>query len=276
MTQYCAKIAIIGQPNVGKSTLLNSLTAKSIAITSPKPQTTEVPILGILTESPYQFIFIDTPGIHERIYQSKNRSMNRHAKRSILDADLILWLITPYLNRQDYHISEWLKQQESCPPLCVLINKSDLPHQEPALSELTHGIDVSMFLNISAKTGFHVEQLKAWLLLHCPEGAFLFNENESTTQSEDTQITEIIREQLLLKLNQEIPYQCQVGIESDRVETKGRILRAYIEVQDLNHKKMIIGNQGRTIKAISQGARQQMQKRLGIEIHLMLFVKCQH
>ena len=161
MTQFCAKIAIIGQPNVGKSTLLNALTGSHLAITSPKAQTTETTLLGIMTDQDYQFVFIDTPGIHTRMHQSKNKDMNRQAQRSILDADIVLWLITPQIGRLDKHVAEWLRKHDSLPPLLLLINKSDLPIAQPNLTSLIDNIPITMSMPISAKTGLHVDQLKS-------------------------------------------------------------------------------------------------------------------
>lgn len=273
MTQFCAKIAIIGQPNVGKSTLLNALTGSHLAITSPKAQTTETTLLGIMTDQDYQFVFIDTPGIHSRMHQSKNKDMNRQAQRSILDADIVLWLITPQIGRLDKHVAEWLRKHDSLPPLLLLINKSDLPIAQPNLTSLIDNIPITMSMPISAKTGLHVNQLKAWLMMHCPQAPFLYEPHQTSDQSESFQITEIIREQLLLKLNQELPYQCDVVIESDQATPKGRLINAFIQVKDSNHKKIIIGHQGQTIKAISQEARKQIQIRLNTSLHLMLYVK---
>ena len=273
MTQFCANIAIIGQPNVGKSTLLNALTGSHLAITSPKAQTTETTLLGIMTDQDYQFVFIDTPGIHTRMHQSKNKDMNRQAQRSILDADIVLWLITPQIGRLDKHVAEWLRKHDSLPPLLLLINKSDLPIAQPNLTSLIDNIPITMSMPISAKTGLHVDQLKAWLMMHCPQAPFLYEPHQTSDQSESFQITEIIREQLLLKLNQELPYQCDVVIESDQATPKGRLINAFIQVKDSNHKKIIIGHQGQTIKAISQEARKQIQIRLNTSLHLMLYVK---
>jgi len=273
MTQFCAKIAIIGQPNVGKSTLLNALTGSHLAITSPKAQTTETTLLGIMTDQDYQFVFIDTPGIHTRMHQSKNKDMNRQAQRSILDADIVLWLITPQIGRLDKHVAEWLRKHDSLPPLLLLINKSDLPIARPNLTSLIDNIPITMSMPISAKTGLHIDQLKAWLMMHCPQAPFLYEPHQTSDQSESFQITEIIREQLLLKLNQELPYQCDVVIESDETTSKGRLINAFIQVKDSNHKKIIIGHQGQTIKAISQEARKQIQIRLNTSLHLMLYVK---
>ena len=275
MTQFCAKIAIIGQPNVGKSTLLNALTDSHLAITSPKAQTTETTLLGIITDQNHQFVFIDTPGIHTRMHQRKNKDMNRQAQRSILDADIILWLITPQIGRLDKHVAEWLRQYDSLPPLLLLVNKSDLPITQPNLSSLIENIPITMSMPISAKTGLHVDQLKAWLMMHCPQAPFLYEPHQTSDQSESFQITEIIREQLLLRLNQELPYQCEVVIESDQTTPKGRLINAFIQVKDSNHKKIIIGHQGQTIKAISQEARKQIQIRLNTSLHLMLYVKQQ-
>ncbi|MBR5421266.1 MAG: GTPase Era [Lachnospiraceae bacterium] len=271
--------ALIGRPNVGKSTLMNRLIGEKIAITSPRPQTTRMRITTVLTEERGQAVFVDTPGIHE----AKNRLgdyMLAAAKKSLKDADLVLWLVEPKktVPEGDRSIAEELSKLKL--PLILVINKTDTVH--PA--ELLRVIDVykelgefSEIIPLSALTGDNVEDLKDSIFKYLPEGPYYFGEDELTDQTERSIVAELIREKALYALDKEVPHGIAVMIDamSYRERKQGGIydIDATIVCEKASHKGIIIGKGGAMLKKIGAAARPEMERMLDCAVNLKLWVK---
>ena len=212
----CGFIALIGRPNVGKSTLLNRLVGQKISITSSKPQTTRHRVLGIDTHSNVQYIYVDTPGIHGRKTNAMNRIMNREAKNAIADVDVILFVIeSGKWRREDDDILTLLIELRK--PVVAVLNKVDtLADKEtllPALTELSKKMEFSEIVPVSAKKGTNISELQVALKKYLPVSIPFFPEEQVTDRSTRFLSSEVIREKLMRSLGKEIPYQVTVGVE---------------------------------------------------------------
>jgi GTP-binding protein Era len=271
-------IALIGRPNVGKSTLLNRILGQKIAITSPKPQTTRNRILGIHHMDGAQLLFLDTPGLHQAAGNKLNRYMVEQALGVIAEVDTALLLVeadrTP--GEAEENIIRILK--EAGRPMLLVINKID--RVEPAsLLRLIDSYrklhDFPEIVPISAMTGDGVDPLLKALLPYLPEGAPLYPEEMITDQPERFIVAEMVREQVLKKLKEEIPYGVAVQVESF-TEAPDRDLieiHAVIHVDRESHKRIIVGKGGQMIRAIGQAARFDIERLLVSKVFLKLFVR---
>jgi GTP-binding protein Era len=272
---YCGTIGIIGRPNVGKSTLLNRILGMKVSITSSKPQTTQQQILGIHTQDNKQYIFMDTPGLHQSQQKYSNRLMNRAAKAAVQEAGILLWVVdSTALNQDDEAIVEKLAQQSQ--PILVALNKKD-EVDEARLFELTAQLSVQLpeaqFVACSAKNGFHIEYLLEILGKLLPQGPFLFEEDVVTNASEKFYASEIIREKIMRHTGQEIPYSCT--IEIDQYEMKNNVLHIFatIWIDKESQKAIIVGSGGEKLKTIGTEARFDLEKFWQQKIFLKLWVK---
>ncbi|HGJ5877168.1 MAG TPA: GTPase Era [Arsenophonus sp.] len=274
---YCGFVAVVGRPNVGKSTLLNQLLGQKVSITSRKPQTTRHRIIGIETEDNYQTIYVDTPGLHIEEKRAINRLMNRAASSSIRDVELVIFLVEG---------THWTKDDEMvinklchlhCPVLLV-INKIDnvtdktslLPHIE-FLSKQMNFLDI---IPISTKKGIGIDIITKIVRQHMPEAAHHFPADYITDRSQRFMAAEIIREKLMRFLGDELPYAVTVEIEQFVVnERNGYNINGLILVERDGQKKMVIGNKGSKIKKIGIEARIDMEKLFATKVHLELWVK---
>ncbi|MGP1929011.1 MAG: GTPase Era [Arsenophonus sp. NC-WZS1-MAG3] len=274
---YCGFVPIIGRPNVGKSTLLNKLLGQKISITSCKPQTTRHRIMGIETEGNYQTIYIDTPGLHIEEKRVINRLMNRTASNSIIDVELIIFVVEGiYWTINDEMVINKLSHL-LCPVLLV-INKIDnlvdktllLPHIE-FLSKQMNFLDI---LPISTKKGTGIDFIIKILRQNIPESVHHFPSDYITNRSKRFMAAEIIREKLIRFLGDELPYSVTVEIKQFIVNERGSYnIYAIILVERGGQKKIVIGNKGSKIKKIGIGARMDMEKFFATKVHLELWVK---
>ncbi len=274
---YAGLIAIVGRPNVGKSTLLNALLGQKISITSKKPQTTRHRILGILTEGNRQAILVDTPGLHTEEKRAINRLMNRAASSSIAEVELIMFLVEGTHWTQDDELV-LTKVRQSGTPCILVVNKTDnisdkdelLPH----LQKLGAMHDFRDIVPISASKGHGVDTIRQLCLTTLPEGTFWFPEDHITDRSSRFMASEIIREKLIRFTGDELPYSITVEIEQFKMDDKGIIhINALILVERDSQKRMVIGNKGARLKTIGQEARRDMESLFESKVFLETWVK---
>ena len=271
---------IIGRPNVGKSTLLNSILGEKIAITTDKPQTTRNSIRGIYTEhtadgDSSQIVFIDTPGIH-KAHNKLGAAMDDIAIKTYKEVDVILFLVdgSPDKGRGDTYILEMIKDVET--PKFLVINKVDT--MDPEEFKKTYDIYEKMgifdeIFGISALKGTHVKRLVKAIQGYLEEGPMFFPEDMVTDHPERFIVSEIIREKLLMYLNEEVPHGVAVEIESYKEDPKLTEIGAVIFCERKSHKGIIIGKQGKKLKGIGKSARLEIEALLGVRVYLQLFVK---
>jgi len=279
MTQstHCGLIAIVGRPNVGKSTLLNSLLGQKISITSRKPQTTRHRILGILTDEQRQAVLVDTPGLHTDEKKAINRLMNRAASSSIAEVELVLFLVegTHWTTDDELVLSKVKKSGSRC---ILIINKIDNVQDKeallPHLQILGEKHDFSDIIPISASKGDNVDKIRDLCLTSLPEGDFWFPEDHITDRSSRFMASEIIREKLMRFTGDELPYSTTVEIEQFKVDEKGILhINALILVERNSQKRMVIGNKGARLKTIGQEARRDMEEMFERQVFLESWVK---
>jgi GTP-binding protein Era len=270
-------VAIIGRPNVGKSTLLNRILGEKVAIVSAKPQTTRNRVTGIRTTSASQIVFIDTPGIHQG-HSLINRRMVDTALQTLDEVDGVVWLLDAHerIKQDEERIAETLRGVET--PVLIVLNKIDLVSKGKLLpliercAELLPGKDI---VPVSATTGEGVEiVLKAvekWL----PEGPPFFTEGEHTSQSERFLASEIIREKVFVLAREEIPYGVAVTIDdfTEKPEKNLIVIAATIHTERDSHKGILIGKRGAMLREIGKQAREELEGLLGCRIFLELFVR---
>lgn len=274
--EQCGYIAIIGRPNVGKSTLLNCLIGKKISITSPKPQTTRNQILGIKTVGEAQAIFIDTPGLHKAERRAMNRYMNRLASSVIIDADVIVFMIEALRwNENDEMILE--KLSESKAPVILLINKVDKVKDKsqllPFIEEIKAKYHFAQIIPISVKKMDNVLSLEKIIMPLLPDGAHLFPDEQMTDKNERFQAAELIREKLIQAVEEELPYSTTVVIDSFERDEKLIKISAIIWVEREGQKPIVIGKDGERLKKIGTLARKDIEKLLDKKVFLRLWVK---
>ncbi|MEW6991416.1 GTPase Era [Colwelliaceae bacterium 6441] len=279
MTQstHCGLIAIVGRPNVGKSTLLNSLLGQKISITSRKPQTTRHRILGILTEDDHQAVLVDTPGLHIDEKKAINRLMNRAASSSIAEVEQVLFLVegTHWTADDELVLS---KVKKSGSPCVLIINKIDNVQDKeallPHLQILGEKHDFLEIVPISASKGDNVDKIRDICFNALPEGEFWFPEDHITDRSSRFMASEIIREKLMRFTGDELPYSTTVEIEQFKVDQKGILhINALILVERNSQKRMVIGNKGERLKTIGQEARRDMEEMFEQKVFLESWVK---
>ena len=271
-------VAIVGKPNVGKSSLMNALLGEKIAIVSSKPQTTRTRILGVLTDGDTQLCFLDTPGFHKPKTKLSGH-MNNVVKNSIGEVDLVLFLVEPMgaMNEQELELIETFKARRL--PVILVVNKIDLIEKEQILQRIT---EVSALFPFTAVVpvsvtgnngvGLVLDELKK----NCPEGPFYFPEDTLTDQPERTIAAEVIREKILRNMRDEVPHGTAVVIEKMRErENNPDILdiEATIYCERDSHKGMIIGKGGQMLKKISTDARTELENFLDTRINLKTWVK---
>ena len=273
----CGTIAIVGRPNVGKSTLLNQILGEKVAIVSPKPQTTRNRITGIRTTATSQMVFLDTPGIHQA-RSMMNKRMVDVALDTLHEVDGVLWLLDCHtrIGPEDERIAETLRAV-TCPVL-VLLNKIDLVSKGRLLpliqrcSELLPGKEI---IPLSALKGDNVPLVLDLVEQGLAEGPKLFPDDEYTDQSERTLASEIVREKIFNLTREEIPYGVAVTIDefSEKTEKNLIVIKATIHTERSSHKGILIGKRGAMLKEIGQQARQELEAILACKIFLELFVR---
>jgi GTP-binding protein Era len=272
----CGYVAIIGRPNVGKSTLLNRILGLKLAITSHKAQTTRHSILGIQTVADGQAIFVDTPGIHQRGGSALNRYLNRTARAAIGDVDLVLFVVEALrFNREDEKALRALA--EAGTPAIAVVNKVDQVSGKerllPYLQELSARHEFVHLIPVSASRGSQMDKLEELVIQSLPERENIYPEDQLTDRSERFLAAELVREQLTQRYGEELPYQTTVEIERF-VDEGGRYrINALIWVEREGQKAIVIGERGGALKAAASQARQEMQKLFGCPVHLDVWVK---
>lgn len=268
-------VAIVGQPNVGKSTLLNRLVGQKISITSRRPQTTRQRIIGIVTAGDAQYVFVDTPGFQNRHGNAMNRLMNRSVSRSLADVDAVVWVVEALrLDRGDEAVLPLLKEG---PPLVVAVNKIDAVGNKNELLPFMQRIEAlahpRAIVPVSAKTGDGSDILLQTLRELLPERERLYGEDEITTSSERALAAEMVREKLFRLLGAELPYSTMVEIEKFEIEGGLRRIHAGILVDKPGQKGIVIGKGGEKLKQIASQARGDMEKLFGGKVFLEVWVK---
>ncbi|MBA6415853.1 GTPase Era [Colwellia sp. 6M3] len=274
---YCGLIAIVGRPNVGKSTLLNTLLGQKVSITSRKPQTTRHRILGILTEGNNQAVLVDTPGLHSEEKRAINRLMNRAASSTLAEVETVVFLVegTHWTSDDEMVLT---KIKNSGAPCVLVVNKIDniqdrdtlLPH----LQKLGAMHDFADIVPISASKGENVDAIKQICFKALPEGDFWFPEDYITDRSSRFMASEIVREKLIRFTGDELPYSTTVEIEQFKIDDKGILhINALILVERTTQKRMVIGNKGEKLKVIGQESRRDMENLFERKVFLETWVK---
>ena len=272
----CGYVAIVGRPNVGKSTLLNHLLGQKISITSRKPQTTRHQVLGIKTDRQHQIIFVDTPGLHSDADKAINRYMNRAASSAIRDVDVIVFVVdrtawTP----EDQMVLEQV--QRSGLPAILAINKVDLLADKsqllPHLQLLAEKADFAAVMPLSALQQHNVAQLEQEILQFLPESEHFFPEDQITDRSQRFLAAEIVREKIMRQLGEELPYAVTVEIEEFAQDAAVLHISAVILVERKGQKKILIGDKGSRLRSIGTDARVDMERLFDSRVMLRLWVK---
>ena len=272
----CGYVALIGRPNVGKSTLLNRLLGQKISITSKRPQTTRHRILGIKTTDTAQFVYVDTPGMHSYEGRAMNRHMNREAARTLQEVDVVVFMVEGLRWTEDDELV--LKELSSvgC-PVVLVVNKVDLITDKqlllPGLQEMSGRGDFEQIIPLSAVNGRNVAELETVVESLLPVSVPFFPEDQVTDRSERFLVAERVREKLFRKLGRELPYGITVEIESFRRERNIIHIHALIWVERQSQKSIVIGKQGRVLKEVGQEARGEIEQLLGSRVNLKLWVK---
>lgn len=269
-------IAIIGRPNVGKSTLINNLVGRKIAIMSDKPQTTRNEVIGILTKKDeYQLIFVDTPGIHKP-KNNLGEFMMSTVKKSLRNADLIIYMVdsSKSFGRGEEYVIEILKGLKT--PVILAINKIDLAPKEevlPIIKLYEEQIDVANIIPISALKADNIEELKKKILDNIKPGPQYYPEEATSSVEEKDLVSEIIREKILFLTKEEVPHSVAVSIEL--IEEEGNMVKVYasIFVERKSQKGILIGKQGSMLKKIGKMSRVELEKLWGMKVYLDLLIK---
>jgi len=268
--------AIIGRPNVGKSTLLNRIAGRKIAIVSDKPQTTRNQVRGVYTDENAQIVFLDTPGIHKP-FSKLGDYMVKAAEGALDEVDVVLFLtdVSEQLGGGDRYIIERLKKTQT--PVILVLNKIDkVPRDEvlPVIDTYRKLHDFAEIVPISAVRGDNVERLLELLIRYLPEGPMFYPPGQVTDHPERFICAELIREKILLLTREEVPHSVAVEIESMAADERGTVrIGAVIYVERESQKGILIGKGGAMLKEIGRQAREEMERLLGSKIFLELWVK---
>lgn len=269
-------VALIGRPNVGKSTLMNHLIGQKVSITSRRPQTTRNRVLGIDTVGEYQAVFVDTPGLHKEEKRAINRLMNRAAESALGDVELILLVVDATLWTDDDEMV-FSKIENTNVPVVLVINKIDKLHDKatllPLIESLSKRVNFKAIVPVSALRSTNLDDLKKLVFESLPEGQHCFSEDSITDRSSRFMAAELIREKLMRQMGDELPYSATVEIEEFKEEDNLIKISAVILVERAGQKKMVIGTGGSRIKRIGTDARIDMEKLFDCKVFLNLFVK---
>ncbi|MDA9920414.1 GTPase Era, partial [bacterium] len=273
----CGLVALVGRPNVGKSTLLNFLLEQKLSITSRKPQTTRQQVLGVKTVDADQMIFVDTPGLHRDEPKAINKAMNRSATSAMADVDLVLFLIDRgKWTEEDAWVLEKLRTVKA--PVALIVNKMDLMDDPKALlpeMESLHALhDFAGVFPISALRQKNLDVLETFVRRNLPEGHHLFPEGQITNRTERFLAAELIREKIIRQLGDELPHTTAVEIEGFQPDERGtQHISAIIFVERDGQKRIVIGTGGSRLRSIGTEARRDMEKAFDSKVMLKLWVK---
>ena len=273
----CGLVALVGRPNVGKSTLLNFLLEQKLSITSRKPQTTRQQVLGVKTVDADQMIFVDTPGLHRDEPKAINKAMNRSATSAMADVDLVLFIIDRgKWTEEDAWVLEKLRTAKA--PVALIVNKMDLMDDPKALlpeMESLHALhNFAGVFPISALRQKNLDVLEAFVRRNLPEGHHLFPEGQITNRTERFLAAELIREKIIRQLGDELPHTTAVEIEGFQPDERGtQHISAIIFVERDGQKRIVIGTGGSRLRSIGTEARRDMEKAFDSKVMLKLWVK---
>jgi GTP-binding protein Era len=273
---HCGFVAVVGRPNVGKSTLINTILGSKISIVTPKPQTTRHRILGVDSHAGYQAIYIDTPGLHRKAGKAMNRMMNRTAANALMDAEVIMFVTEA--NRWTVEDQDVLERiQNTSAPVIAVMNKMDKVHPREmllqAIAEMSARHEFAEVIPISAKLRNNVDRLVGLVPGFLPESPPLFPEDMITDRSENFRIAEVVREKLTLALRQEVPYGLTVQVERFERDDNGIAINAIIWIDRDSQKGIVVGKGGKLLKKVGRAARLELKADFGVPVHLELWVK---
>lgn len=276
MTVKCGYVAVVGRPNVGKSTLINRVLGQKLNITSRKPQTTRHNLLGIKTEENTQAIYVDTPGMHKSQKKAINRAMNRSAESVVHDVDVIVFVVDKVKwTEEDAHVLDRL-QYATC-PVILAINKVDQIEDKgsllPFIDELSTKRKFDAVIPVSALHGMELDRLESEIHAYLPEEEFFYDEDQLTDKSERFLVAEIVREKLMRQLGNELPYAVTVEVESFKEDISIIEIDALILVERDSQKSIVIGKQGKRLKSVGAEARKDIELLLDKKVMLRLWVK---
>ncbi|MCL6555635.1 MAG: GTPase Era [Burkholderiales bacterium] len=268
-------IAIVGRPNVGKSTLLNALVGEKISITSNKPQTTRHRIVGIHTDDTAQWIFVDTPGFQLQYRNALNRTMNRTVTEALSGVDVVVFVVEAlHYDERDETVVKLLPRDR---PVILAVNKTDTVKEKlqllPFIDRMAKVFPFAEIVPVSATTHSQIPELLAAIRPHLPEGPPLYDKEDITDRSERFLAAEAVREKIFRLLGDEIPYSATVVIEKFEEEGRLRRIHAAIIVDKESQKAIVIGKGGERLKAIGSEARRDMERLFGGKVYLELWVK---
>jgi GTPase len=269
------RVAIIGRPNVGKSTLLNTLVGQKISITSRKPQTTRQKVTGILTRDDAQLVFVDTPGFQTQHTSALNRLMNRCVASGLRDVHVIIWVLEALkFDARDVALARLLP---SATPVVLVANKVDRVRDKgmllPFIRDLARRFDCAAIVPVSAQERQNIDELINAVVGLLPEAPRMFDADEVTTLSERFCAAELVREQLFRLLGEELPYSTAVEIERFEADGALRRIHAAVLVDRESQKAIVIGKKGEKLKVIGTAARKQMEEMFGGKVFLEIWVK---
>ncbi len=272
----CGYVALIGRPNVGKSTLMNHMLGQKISITSRKPQTTRHRILGIHSTDAGQMIFMDTPGMHQHENKALNRYLNKTADTTLLGVDVVVWLIDG-LSWHEYDELIFKKLERAGLPVVLAVNKVDKVKDKEAMmaffEQAMKRYPFQEIMPISALKGQNLDTLENVLFDLLPEGGLIYPEDQITDRPERFLAAEIVREKLTRRLGDELPYALTVEIE--RYEEQAKITKIYavVWVERNSQKNIVIGKQGEMLKKVGTDARKDIEKLIDSKVYLQIWVK---
>lgn len=270
-------VAVVGRPNVGKSTLVNRLLGERLSITAGRPQTTRHRILGVVTRDSTQVALVDTPGIHGHAKKQLNRTLNRSATAALTGVDLVLFVVAAgRWTEDDDRVVQRLREVDA--PVVGVVNRVDQVRDKssllPHLAAFAERLDMAAVVPLSAKTGDNVDALWSEVLPRLPAGEHAFAADVLTDRSERFLVAEIVREQLVRRYGEELPYAVSVEIEQFSEQANGRVvIGAVIWVERDSQKAIVIGHGGERLRDVGTRARQGVQRLLDRSVHLDLWVK---
>lgn len=271
----CGTVAIVGRPNVGKSTLLNHILGLKLSITSRKAQTTRHRLLGIHTTEDTQYLFVDTPGFQQKHLNALNKSLNKTVTQVLMEVDVVLFVIEPMqLGDADRLVLKMLPKDK---PVLLVVNKADLMGDKgnllPLIQDFDQEFPFAAIVPVSAKKNLYLDELMHAIRNYLPEQSAIYGEDQLTDKNERFLAAEMLREKVFRFLGDEIPYSVAVEIEKFEQEGKLRRIHAAIIVDKDSQKPMLIGKGGEKLKQISTEARQDMEKLFGGKVWLEVWVK---
>ncbi len=270
-------IALVGRPNVGKSTLMNALLGENLSIVSPKAQTTRHRIIGVLSQGDNQFLFVDTPGQADIQGKALNRLLDRTAMGAMADVDIVLWLVDAvrWTDVDEAVLKRLLRQRPKC--LGVVLNKIDRMRDKagllPLMGRLQQQVEPDFIVPLSALKKANLDVLRGELEKYLPAGEWTYDPDTLTPHSGEFLVAEQIRQQLFLRLNQELPYACTVTVDQMTEAVDHYEIHATIWVNRASHKGIVIGKQGQGLKALGQAAGKRLEALFDKPMNLNLWVK---